>query len=66
MKYCQKIYELQFSALENLYQKGYVQVRILSSPSLNVALFYDIGNKNKHTDMYEELDTLLAGCVSQV
>jgi hypothetical protein len=38
-----KSYLLQFSTLENLYQNGYVQVRTLSSPSLNVALL----------DMYE-------------
>jgi hypothetical protein len=33
-----KSYQLQFSALENLYQKWHVQVRTLSSPRLNVAL----------------------------
>jgi hypothetical protein len=45
-----KSYQLQFSALENLYQKGYVQVRTLSSPSLNVAL---LNWTNSDTDIYQ-------------
>jgi hypothetical protein len=53
----EKSYQLQFSALENLYQKGYVQVRTLSSPSLNVALIC-VFLRARLLIWYHDLDSL--------